>query len=54
MKTQFTTRIENDVLERVKAISETERRTTNNTIEYLLIKGIEVYDKERNFVQSGK
>ena len=48
MKTQFTTRIENDILDRIKEISEDERRTVNNTIELLLAIGIAAYDKERN------
>ena len=47
MKTQFTTRIENEILEAVKEISEKDRRSLNNTIEFLLAKAIEVYRREQ-------
>ena len=46
MKQQFTTRIEEDIMDKVKMISEKERRTLNNTIEYLLAKAIVLYEKE--------
>jgi len=46
MKQQFTTRIEQDIMDKVKTISDKERRTLNNTIEYLLAKAIKIYEKE--------
>ena len=46
MKQQFTTRIDKDIMDKVKIISDKERRTVNNTIEYLLAKAIELYEKE--------
>ena len=46
MKKQFTTHIEKDIMDKVKIISDKERRTLNNTIEYLLAKAIELYEKE--------
>ena len=52
MKQQFTTRIENEIMEKLKLISEAERRTLNNTIEYLLSKAIEVYEEEHGVIQS--
>lgn len=54
MKIQFTTRIEEDILNKVKAISEKELRTTNNTIEYLLTKAIELYEKENGKTETNE
>ena len=50
MKTQFTTRIENEILEATKEISNKERRSLNNTVEFLLAKGIEVYRREQGHI----
>lgn len=46
MKIQFTTRIEYDLMEKMKAISANERRSLNNTVEYLLAKAIEQYEND--------
>jgi len=44
MKKQFTTRIEQDILDKVKSIAEYERRTLNNTVEYLLAMAVKDYE----------
>ena len=46
MKEQFTTRIEKDILEAARAIASRERRSLNNTIEFLLSKAVESYEVE--------
>ena len=46
MKQQYTTRMEKDILDDVKIIADRERRSVNNTVEYLLVKAIEAYKKE--------
>ena len=46
MKQQFTTHIESNLMSKIKDIAYEERRTLNNTIEYLLAKAIELYKKE--------
>ena len=46
MKQQFTTRIDKDILDEVKVIAERERRTVNNTVEYLLAKAVDAYKSE--------
>ena len=48
MKEQFTTRIESDILESVKTIANKERRSLNNTIEFLLAMAIEVYGRRND------
>ena len=48
MKIQYTTHIEAEILEKVREISEIERRSLNNTVEFLLEKAIEYYEKEKS------
>jgi len=48
MKEQFTTRIESDILGTVKSIANKERRSLNNTIEFLLAMAIEIYNGRHN------
>ena len=50
MKIQFTTRIEADLMEKMKIISEKERRSLNNTCDFLLAKAIEQYEKEHGVI----
>ena len=47
MKIQYTTRIEQEILDDVKAIADQERRSLNNTVEFLLAKAVENYKEER-------
>ena len=51
MKQQYTTRMEKAVLDDIKIIADRERRSVNNTVEYLLVKAIEAYKKENNLIQ---
>jgi hypothetical protein len=46
MKVQFTTRIEADLMEKLKTIAEKERRSLNNLVELFLANAIEVYVRE--------
>jgi len=48
MKEQFTTRIESDILDSVKNIANKERRSLNNTIEFLLATAIELYNRRHD------
>ncbi len=43
MKVQFTSRIESDLMDKIKLIAAKEMRSTNNTIEFLLSSGVEQY-----------
>ena len=51
MKQQFTTRMEKNTLDEIRDIADRERRTVNNTVEYLLLKAIEAYKRENNLTQ---
>lgn len=46
MKTQFTSRIDDDLMDKIKAIANKEMRSINNTIEFLLSKGVGSYMRE--------
>ena len=43
--------MEKDILDDMKVIAERERRSLNNTVEYLLAKAIEAYKRENNIIQ---
>ncbi len=45
MKIQFTTRIEQETIDKVKEIADTESRSVNNTIEWLLREAIKNYEE---------
>jgi hypothetical protein len=44
-KIQFTLRLDSNIYNKIKSISEVERRSLNSQIEYLLEKCIQEYDK---------
>lgn len=46
MKVQFTTRIEYDLVQKAKAVADRERRSLNNTYEWLIAKGLASYEAE--------
>jgi hypothetical protein len=50
MKIQFTTRIEADLMEKMKAIAEEERRSLNNMAEVFIAKAIETYEQENGVI----
>lgn len=43
-KTQYTIRLEDDLLARVKQVASAELRSLNNQIEYFIAKGVEAYE----------
>ncbi len=49
-KTQYTIRVEDNLLEKAKIISEKEIRSLNNQIEYFIAKGIADYEKEHGAI----
>lgn len=54
-KTQYTIRLEEPLLNKVKVIAEKELRSLNNQIEYFIAKGVEQYEHEaqmeKNFIE---
>lgn len=52
MKVQFTTRIECDLVQKAKFVADRERRSLNNTYEWLIAKGIAAYELENGEIIS--
>lgn len=47
-KIQFTLRLDSNIYNKIKGISEVERRSLNSQIEYLLEKSVKEYEENKN------
>lgn len=45
-------RIDADIAKRIREISKDERRTVSNTIQMLIIKGIKIYEHEKEVIEA--
>ena len=50
-KRAFTLRLPDELLDKIGVLAEKERRSTNNYIEYVLVKHLEEIEKEQGTIQ---